>query len=82
MLRTSVAELAADFIAGSITIVEAVMRIHQAGVQHTDLDRLSNILISEDNLEARIIDFGFAIESHTVAFAECLSRSTPIPYLS
>ncbi|GJE90084.1 hypothetical protein PsYK624_062070 [Phanerochaete sordida] len=39
-----------------ITIAEAVLRIHAAGVQHNDL-RLPNILISPDKREVRIVDF-------------------------
>lgn len=51
----------------SITIAEAVLRIHAAGVQHNDL-RLANILISADKSEVRIVDFDDASE-HTCARA-------------
>ncbi|GJE90081.1 serine/threonine protein kinase [Phanerochaete sordida] len=44
-----------------ITIAEAALRIHAAGVQHNDL-RLTNILISSDNSEVRITDFDNAGE--------------------
>ncbi|GJE90087.1 hypothetical protein PsYK624_062100 [Phanerochaete sordida] len=44
-----------------ITIAEAVLRIHAAGVQHNDL-RLANILISADKSEVRIVDFDDASE--------------------
>ncbi|GJE90082.1 serine/threonine protein kinase [Phanerochaete sordida] len=46
-----------------ITIIEAVLRIHAAGVKHNDL-RFPNILISEDKSEVRIVDFDNASE-HT-----------------
>ncbi|EKM59914.1 uncharacterized protein PHACADRAFT_181850 [Phanerochaete carnosa HHB-10118-sp] len=42
-----------------IAIVEAVLRIHAAGVQHNDLCE-SNILISADGREARLVDFDHA----------------------
>ena len=43
-----------------IKILEALMRIHSAGVQHNDI-KPDNILLSDDD-EVRIIDFDLAME--------------------
>lgn len=41
--------------------MEAILRVHAASIQHNDL-RESNILVSANNLEVRLIDFGEATE--------------------
>lgn len=38
------------------------MRIHQAGVEHTVLESLSNVLVANDGLDVRIIDFDSAVQ--------------------